>query len=27
VYARDRKHVATMQQTLMMLPGTPDDRE
>ena len=26
VYARDRKHVA-MQQTLMMLPGTPDDRE
>jgi uncharacterized protein (TIGR00369 family) len=27
VYARDRKHVATMQQTLMMLPGTPDDRQ
>ncbi|HKU47399.1 MAG TPA: PaaI family thioesterase [Burkholderiales bacterium] len=27
VYARDRRHVATMQQTLMMLPGTPDDRE
>ena len=21
------KHVATMQQTLMMLPGVPDDRE
>ena len=27
VYARDRKHVATMQQTLMMLPGTPDHKE
>ena len=27
VYAQDRKHVATMQQTLMMLPGTPDDKE
>ncbi|HUQ74151.1 MAG TPA: PaaI family thioesterase [Burkholderiales bacterium] len=27
VYAQDRKHVATMQQTLMMLPGVPDDRE
>ena len=27
VYAQDGKHVATMQQTLMMLPGTPDDRE
>jgi uncharacterized protein (TIGR00369 family) len=27
VYAQDRKHVATMQQTLMMLPGTPDTRE
>ena len=27
VYAHDGKHVATMQQTLMMLPGTPDDRE
>jgi uncharacterized protein (TIGR00369 family) len=26
VYAADRKHVATMQQTLMMLAGTPDDR-
>ncbi len=24
VYAEGRKHVATMQQTLMMLPGTPD---
>ncbi len=24
VYARDGKHVATMQQTLMMLPDTPD---
>jgi uncharacterized protein (TIGR00369 family) len=27
VYAEDRKHVATMQQTLMILPGTPDHRE
>ena len=27
VYARDGKHVATMQQTLMMLPGTPDHPE
>jgi len=27
VYAQGRKHVATMQQTLMMLPGTPDDKE
>jgi uncharacterized protein (TIGR00369 family) len=27
VYAQGRKHVATMQQTLMMLPGTPDHRE
>jgi uncharacterized protein (TIGR00369 family) len=27
VYAEGRKHVATMQQTLMMLPGTPDHRE
>ena len=27
VYARDRRHVATMQQTLMMLPGTPDHKE
>jgi uncharacterized protein (TIGR00369 family) len=24
VYSRDGKHVATMQQTLMMLAGTPD---
>ena len=24
VYAQDGKHVASMQQTLMMLPGTPD---
>jgi acyl-coenzyme A thioesterase PaaI-like protein len=24
VYAADGKHVATMQQTLMMLAGTPD---
>jgi uncharacterized protein (TIGR00369 family) len=24
VYAQDGKHVATMQQTLMMLAGTPD---
>ena len=27
VYAEGRKHVATMQQTLMMLPGTPDHPE
>jgi uncharacterized protein (TIGR00369 family) len=27
VYAQDRKHVATMQQTLMMLAGTPDRPE
>jgi uncharacterized protein (TIGR00369 family) len=27
VYAEGRKHVATMQQTLMMLPGTPDYKE
>jgi uncharacterized protein (TIGR00369 family) len=27
VYAQGRRHVATMQQTLMMLPGTPDDKE
>jgi uncharacterized protein (TIGR00369 family) len=27
VYAQDRKHVASMQQTLMMLPGVKDDRE
>src|SRR3954470_23457041 len=27
VYAQGRKHVATMQQTLMMLPGTPDHAE
>jgi uncharacterized protein (TIGR00369 family) len=27
VYARDGKHVATMQQTLMMLAGTPDHPE
>jgi uncharacterized protein (TIGR00369 family) len=27
VYGDNRKHVATMQQTLMMLPGTPDTRE
>ena len=26
VYAEDGKHVATMQQTLMMLPGTPTHR-
>ena len=26
VYARDGKHVATMQQTLMMLAHTPDAR-
>jgi acyl-coenzyme A thioesterase PaaI-like protein len=24
VYAEDGKHVATMQQTLMMLANTPD---
>jgi uncharacterized protein (TIGR00369 family) len=27
VYARDGKHVATMQQTLMMLADTPDSAE
>ena len=27
VYARDGKHVATMQQTLMMLADTPDTAE
>jgi uncharacterized protein (TIGR00369 family) len=27
VYAQDGKHVATMQQTLMMLAGTPDHPE
>ena len=27
VYAEDRTHVATMQQTLMMLAGTPDQPE
>jgi uncharacterized protein (TIGR00369 family) len=27
VYAEDGKHVATMQQTLMMLAGTPDSTE
>ena len=27
IYAQDGKHVATMQQTLMMLPGTPDSPE
>ena len=27
VYAADGKHVATMQQTLMMLPDTPDTPE
>ena len=27
VYADDGKHVATMQQTLMMLPDTPDTPE
>src|SRR5262245_30914005 len=26
VYAQDGKHVATMQQTLMMLPGVSDHR-
>jgi len=27
VYADDRTHIATMQQTLMMLPGRTDQRE
>jgi uncharacterized protein (TIGR00369 family) len=27
VYSRDGRHVASMQQTLMMLPGTPDTPE
>ena len=27
VYAQDRRHVATMQQTLMMLPGVADHQE
>jgi uncharacterized protein (TIGR00369 family) len=27
VYAQDRKHVASMQQTLMMLPGVNDHPE
>jgi uncharacterized protein (TIGR00369 family) len=27
VYAEDGKHIASMQQTLMMLPGTPDTPE
>ena len=27
VHAEDGKHIATMQQTLMMLPGTPDTPE
>ena len=27
VYADDGRHVATMQQTLMTLPGTPDTPE
>jgi uncharacterized protein (TIGR00369 family) len=27
VYSEDGKHVASMQQTLMMLPGTPDTIE
>ena len=27
VYAHDRTHIATMQQTLMMLSGRPDHRE
>jgi uncharacterized protein (TIGR00369 family) len=27
VYAEDGKHIATMQQTLMMLPDTPDTPE
>ena len=26
-YGENRKHVATMQQTLMMLAGTPDHKE
>jgi uncharacterized protein (TIGR00369 family) len=27
VYSRDGRHVASMQQTLMSLPGTPDTPE
>jgi acyl-coenzyme A thioesterase PaaI-like protein len=27
VYAEDGTHVASMQQTLMMLPNTPDTPE
>jgi len=27
VYSRDGRHVASMQQTLMMLPDTPDTEE
>jgi uncharacterized protein (TIGR00369 family) len=27
VYAQDGRHIATMQQTLMMLPGTADRPE
>ena len=27
VYAEDRTHIATMQQTLMTLPGRPDHPE
>jgi uncharacterized protein (TIGR00369 family) len=27
VYSRDGRHVASMQQTLMMLPDTPDTKE
>jgi hypothetical protein len=27
VYSQDGRHVATMQQTLMMLAGTPDTIE
>ena len=27
VYSQDGSHVASMQQTLMMLPGQPDTRE
>ena len=27
VYAQDGRHIASMQQTLMMLPGTPDTPE
>jgi len=27
VYSEDGKHIASMQQTLMMLPGTPDTPE